>query len=145
MAINIQLVEQSLELFVARREPIRERFYQMLFQENPKLASELNEAEKEVFRGIVDRALAAILAQWQTPDQLEATLVELGRQYQRNYLKTEYCSIYREIMVAALEEVLGADLPNGALAAWDEIIGLGFAIVQRAWSGKSATTARQLP
>lgn len=144
LAIHIQLVKDSLELFESRRQRLRERFYQMLFNENPQLAAEFDEAEKVVFREIIDRALAAILTQWQAPDQLEATLTELGRRYRCSYLKTEYCSIYREVMVASLEEVLGPDLPEGALAAWDEIIGFGMTTVQRAWSGIPISTSPDL-
>ena len=139
MAIDIQLIKDSLELFQSRRDRIGKRFYQMLFEENPQLAAEFNEAEKAVFRKIIDRALLTILRQWQAPDQLEVTLTKIGRQYRRNYLKPEYCSVYREVMVATLEEVLGPDLPMGAIAAWDETIGLGITIIQRAWNPESAS------
>lgn len=134
MPLNISLIKDSLRLFQSRRENVRHRFYEILCSESPQLDSELSDSDKRALRDVFDEGLALILRQFHTPDRLEANLLQLGIKYRGDWMRPEYTSFFREAFMSALEGEIGTEWTPQVYDAWDEAMGMGLLIVQRAWS-----------
>lgn len=133
MPINISLLRDSMRLFEARRDNVRRRFYEILCSESPKLDSELSDSDRQALRAVFDEGLSLILRQIHTPDRLEASLLRLGAKYRGDWMRPEYTSFFREAFMSAMEEEMGTEWSRSIYDAWDEAIGMGLLIVQRAW------------
>ncbi|MDH3892882.1 MAG: hypothetical protein OEV49_17610 [candidate division Zixibacteria bacterium] len=138
MPINISLIKGSLRLFETRRDNVRRRFYEILCSESPQLDAELSDDDKRVLRAVFDEGLAVILRQFHTPDRLEASLLKLGAKYRGEWMRPEYTSFFRDAFMSALEEELGAAWSQPTYDAWDEALGMGLLIIQRARETTSA-------
>ena len=133
MPIDISLVKASLAEFGVRRENIRKRFYEILMSESPLLDSELSDEDKGTLREVFDEGLARIITQLQTPDILEASLMELSAKYRGDWMRPEYTSFFKDAFMSALEDELGSAWSRSTYGAWDEVIEMGLLIIQRAW------------
>ena len=133
MPIDISLIKSSLRLFGIHRDDVRQRFYEILCSESPQLDYDLSESDKKALTDIFDESLSVIVRQFHTPDRLEASLLRLGAKYQGDWMRPEYSSFFRDAFMSALEEVLGFEWSQSVYEAWDEAIGMGLLIIQRAW------------
>lgn len=133
MPIEVSLLRNSMRLFEAHRDNVRRRFYEILCSESPQLDSELSDSDRQALRDVFDEGLSLILRQIHTPDRLEANLLQLGVKYRGEWMRPEYTSFFREAFMSAMEEEMGTEWSRSVYDAWDEAIGMGLLIVQRAW------------
>ena len=132
MAIDIQLIKDSAEQIRLSREMLRRRFYDILFEEHPELESVVSSKDRLMLGELFDRALGALVSEFDQPEALESQLLELGRKYCRTCMKSEHFSILGETLLQVLSEILAASWTQQLEKAFDEVIGLTFAIMGRA-------------
>lgn len=141
MPIDISLIKRSLGEFGTRRDSIRQRFYEILCSESPRVDSELSDEDKNTLRAVFDEGLAVIITQFQTPDRLEASLLKLGVKYRGDWMRPEYTSFFKDAFMSALEEEMGSGWSTSVYEAWDEVLGMGLLIIQRAWVSSPVATS----
>ena len=132
MAIDIQLIRNSADQIRLSSAVLRQRFYEILFEEHPELESVVSSKDKLMLGELFDRALGALVSEFDQPEALERQLLELGHRYRKTSLNPEHFSILGETLLQSLSEILANSWTRQLEKALDEVIGLTFAIMGRA-------------
>ncbi len=131
MAIDIHLIKDSADQIWLRRGALRRRFYEILFEEHPELESVVTSEDRLMLGDMFDRALGALVSEFDQPEALERQLLRLGRKYRKTSLRPEHFSILGEALLQSLSEILAPSWTKQLEKALDEAIGLAFAIMRR--------------
>ncbi|MEA3297123.1 MAG: globin domain-containing protein [candidate division Zixibacteria bacterium] len=140
MALNVQLIRDTVKHVGQKREEFRTRFYEILFEKHPSLQSMFDADDRIIFGNLFDDAVNVIITSFEDTDKLEVTLLELGRRRYYTNLKSEHFSVFEEVLLEVLAEVVGSDWTREVESAWDEAIGLTFAIMRRAQETVKSTS-----
>lgn len=131
MAMNIDIIRQTLEQIGPLRAELRHRFYETLFALHPRLESVLRQEDRDNLRSVFFEGLEVLDTYFDSPDQLETKLVQLGAKYRQTLLKTEYLPVFREVVLQVLGEMLAPEWNSDMESAWDEALGLGITMMLR--------------
>ena len=132
MSIDVQLVRQSIAVVTRHREELRRRFYELLFETAPQLRELFTGDQRHALGEMFDAGINIVLEHFESPDEVEFELADLGHRFNslRSLLETD--SLLRETLLEVLAEIHGEDWTPELEAAWDESVGMGLTLIKHA-------------
>lgn len=123
MGLNVKLLRTSFEMISPKSEEMSERFYQILFEENPGVKPLFSKTNMKNQQKMLIGALASILNMLDSPDELKSTLFDMGRKHRGYGAVEEHFPAVGQALLKALAEIAGPAWNNELEIAWADAYG----------------------
>lgn len=124
MALEIDLLRESMQTAVENEDLVTLRFYELLFSRYPQAQALFGRNSREAQAKMLQESLVAVLEHVEDPTWLAATLKPMGKKHREMYEVTD--AMYPwvgECLIAALEAANGDAWTPRHTAAWSEAYG----------------------
>ena len=123
MALQVELIEESFQQIVARKEAFAEAFYLRLFAEFPQVQPLFTHTDMHLQQHKLITTLAMIVSHLSHPEKLTQALRELGELHERYHVRHEHYVMVGSALLKTLADFLGAAWSPELFNAWIEAYG----------------------
>lgn len=124
MALNAELLRESLAVVVEREPQITRRFYEILFERYPQVKPLFGRNAQRAQEKMLQEAIVAVVDHLEDAAWLTTTLGTMGRQHAVDYgVKPEMYPMVGASLLATLAELAGDAWTPAMEKAWSDAIG----------------------
>ena len=123
MGLNIELLRTSFKMVSPKAEELSERFYQILFENNPELKPLFSKTNMKIQQKMLIEALATVMDLLDSPDKLKSLLFDMGRKHRGYGAVEEHFPAVGQALLKALAEIAGPAWNKELETAWAEAYG----------------------
>jgi len=123
MALNIELLRQSFDLFVEREPDLMRHFYDVLFVRYPQAEPLFGRTSRDNQAKMLTEALIAVLDHLDDAPWLEHRLGGLGAKHVEYGVTPEMYGWVGESLLVALADIAGPEWNTELAAAWADAYG----------------------
>lgn len=123
MGLNVQLLRSSFELIAPRADELAERFYQILFEDNPGVKPMFANTDMKNQQKMLIGALSAVMDLLDKPEELTKVLHDMGAKHAEYDVKEEQFPAVGAALLKTLEEIAGDAWSPELNTAWSDAYG----------------------
>ncbi len=123
MGLDVEALRESFQRVVERNGAIVHRFYEVLFERYPAVKSLFSRNRPEVQEKMLTGALVAVMDHLEDGAWLTSQLHAMGAKHVEYGVTDEMYGWVGESLLAALQEVAGADWTPRVDQAWHDALG----------------------
>ncbi|MHC4909785.1 MAG: globin domain-containing protein [Planctomycetota bacterium] len=137
---TLNLLRTSFNLLAPRGEELMERFFDKLFGERPELRPLFPEDLTEL-RSHLLASIVLVMENISDPGSLKAPLQQLGARHEAYGAVGEHYPIFRNTLIATMNEMAGAAWTTGHTDAWTAMLNLVGEVMLSGYAGEERRLA----
>ena len=123
MALNPELIRESLGVVVEREAAITPRFYERLFARYPQVRPLFAKNDPERQQKMLQESIVAVVDHLEEPEWLAETLGNMGMQHVDYGVTAEMYPWVAECLLDTLADIAADQWSDDYRAAWEEALG----------------------
>ncbi|HOP06395.1 MAG TPA: globin [candidate division Zixibacteria bacterium] len=129
MPVNADIIAETLPQIMADQPRFRELYYSLLKEVSPETHDRLDDNDRLMISTMFYVCIEAFLMLYDKPEMLEEELFTINNKYGNVGMLPEVQLYLKETLLQTLEQFFGKDWTRDHEAAWDETIGMLYAII----------------